>query len=118
MLQRFLRTLASSFLLLSLLSTVLAAEPSGEAKGQGQSLGQMLGLPSGQIPTTMDAAMVPAPPPQPLPMLPGSQTIGAKPVVFGSQIFSGRFASQGFSGFNPDYQVASGDRITLRMWGL
>jgi protein involved in polysaccharide export with SLBB domain len=37
--------------------------------------------------------------------------------VFGSQIFGGRFAGQSFTGFNPDYQVAPGDRISVRLWG-
>lgn len=37
--------------------------------------------------------------------------------VFGANIFSGAFSQQQFSGFNPDYQIAIGDRITLRMWG-
>ena len=37
--------------------------------------------------------------------------------MFGSQIFTGRFGSEPFSGFNPNYQVAIGDQITVRMWG-
>ncbi len=39
------------------------------------------------------------------------------PVVFGSQMFTGRFAALTFTGFNPDYQIAVGDRLLLRMWG-
>lgn len=39
------------------------------------------------------------------------------PVVFGSQMFSGRFGTESFSGFNPDYQIAVGDRVSVRMWG-
>ncbi|MBN8489172.1 MAG: polysaccharide export protein [Burkholderiales bacterium] len=38
-------------------------------------------------------------------------------MVFGSQMFTGRFAQQTFSGFNPDYQIAVGDRLMVRMWG-
>jgi protein involved in polysaccharide export with SLBB domain len=52
-----------------------------------------------------------------LPPAPPDPFTAAKPIVFGSQIFTGRFASESFSGFNPDYQVAVGDRINLRMWG-
>ena len=37
--------------------------------------------------------------------------------VFGHQIFGGRFAGQSFTGFNPDYQIAPGDRISVRLWG-
>jgi protein involved in polysaccharide export with SLBB domain len=60
------------------------------------------------------AATVPA---APLAALPPDPAAGGKPVVFGSQLFSGRFAQEAFSGFNPDYQIAVGDRIGVRMWG-
>ena len=70
-------------------------------------------LPSNSQPAA-PAAVVPPPLALPLPQDP----VGAlRPVVFGSQIFTGRFASQSFSGFNPDYQIAVGDRLLLRMWG-
>ncbi|WP_425261554.1 polysaccharide biosynthesis/export family protein [Rubrivivax sp. RP6-9] len=49
--------------------------------------------------------------------LPADPARAARPLVFGSQMFSGRFASEAFSGFNPDYQLAVGDRVHLRMWG-
>lgn len=49
--------------------------------------------------------------------LPPDPALTARPVMFGSQIFSGRFGSEAFSGFNPDYQVTVGDRINVRMWG-
>ncbi|WP_168194225.1 hypothetical protein [Thermodesulfobacterium sp. TA1] len=38
--------------------------------------------------------------------------------VFGEQLFLGRFATEQFAGFNPDYQIAIGDIITVRIWGL
>ena len=37
--------------------------------------------------------------------------------MFGSQLFAGRFGAVPFSGFNPDYVIATGDRLTVRMWG-
>lgn len=40
-----------------------------------------------------------------------------RPVVFGSQIFSGRFGAVSFAGFNPDYLLSVGDRVHVRMWG-
>ncbi len=52
-----------------------------------------------------------------LPPLPPDPSLSPVPLVFGSQMFSGRFASEAFSGFNPEYQVAVGDRISVRMWG-
>jgi protein involved in polysaccharide export with SLBB domain len=37
--------------------------------------------------------------------------------VFGAQLFTGAFARQGATQFNPDYSVAIGDNIQVRMWG-
>ena len=37
--------------------------------------------------------------------------------MFGAQLFTGAFARQGATQFNPDYAVAIGDRIQVRMWG-
>lgn len=37
--------------------------------------------------------------------------------VFGTQLFTGAFARQGSIQFNPDYSVAIGDQIQVRMWG-
>jgi protein involved in polysaccharide export with SLBB domain len=68
------------------------------------------------------AAQAPAPAPRPAAAppatpLPADPATAARPLMFGSQIFSGRFASEAFSGFNPDYQIAVGDRVHVRMWG-
>jgi protein involved in polysaccharide export with SLBB domain len=60
------------------------------------------------------AAAAPAHAPGPMPVDPAR---AGRPVVFGSQMFSGRFGSEAFTGFNPDYQLAVGDRVHLRMWG-
>lgn len=49
--------------------------------------------------------------------LPPDPLTSEQPIVFGSQIFSGRFGAVSFSGFNPDYQLSVGDRVSLRMWG-
>lgn len=37
--------------------------------------------------------------------------------VFGATLFSGSFAPGGATRFNPDYMIAIGDRIQLRLWG-
>jgi protein involved in polysaccharide export with SLBB domain len=37
--------------------------------------------------------------------------------VFGANLFSGAFARHGATQFNPDYAVAIGDNIQIRMWG-
>jgi protein involved in polysaccharide export with SLBB domain len=40
-----------------------------------------------------------------------------KSQVFGAQLFTGAFARQGPTQFNPDYLIAIGDSIRLRLWG-
>lgn len=37
--------------------------------------------------------------------------------VFGANLFTGAFAKQGATQFNPNYVVAIGDRIQVRFWG-
>lgn len=37
--------------------------------------------------------------------------------VFGANLFTGSFARQGATQFNPDYAVAIGDNIQVRFWG-
>jgi len=37
--------------------------------------------------------------------------------VFGSQLFTGKFKDEQMSGFNPNYQIAIGDKVTVRIWG-
>lgn len=64
-------------------------------------------LPPGSTTTTTTTTVVPA----------TATTTPTGPVVFGSQMFTGRFAATTFSGFNPDYQVSIGDLVTVRMWG-
>jgi protein involved in polysaccharide export with SLBB domain len=37
--------------------------------------------------------------------------------VFGANLFTGAFAREGATQFNPDYAVAVGDNIQIRLWG-
>ncbi len=37
--------------------------------------------------------------------------------VFGANLFTGAFAREGATQFNPDYLVAVGDKIQVRLWG-
>lgn len=37
--------------------------------------------------------------------------------VFGANLFTGAFARQGATQFNPDYAVSVGDKIQVRLWG-
>ena len=36
---------------------------------------------------------------------------------FGAELFTGEFAKQNFSGFNPNYAINIGDKIAFQMWG-
>ncbi len=44
-------------------------------------------------------------------------SVNLKSDVFGAQLFTGAFARQGATQFNPDYAIAAGDRIQVRFWG-
>lgn len=37
--------------------------------------------------------------------------------MFGASLFTGNFKTEQFSGFNPNYQIALGDKISVRSWG-
>jgi protein involved in polysaccharide export with SLBB domain len=63
------------------------------------------------------APSVQKPPSDVVSTLPPDPATSAHPLVFGSQLFVGRFGDVQFSGFNPDYQVTVGDRVSLRLWG-
>lgn len=68
-------------------------------------------------PTTGATRTPPPAAPGPALPLPPDPATAATPLMFGSQIFSGRFGSETYGGFNADYAIATGDRISLRMWG-
>ena len=86
-------------------STMPTASPAGGTSATPQA-----------VPTAPPAPGATAAPAavQPLPPLPRA---GGLPVMFGSQMFSGRFSAVTFSGFNPDYTLATGDRVITRLWG-
>lgn len=55
------------------------------------------------------------------PIAPRDQIVVVNPAprgsMFGSQLFGGAFRGTLNHGFNPDYVIAVGDRLILRMWG-
>jgi protein involved in polysaccharide export with SLBB domain len=87
---------------------LLNPSPRGLVEMQAQPFPRGMSAPAGGAPA---APVLPA---GPLPPDPAQAT---KPLLFGSQLFSGRFASEAFSGFNPEYRITVGDRISVRMWG-
>jgi len=48
---------------------------------------------------------------------PFDYSVNLKSDVFGAALFTGSFANQRSTQFNPDYAIAIGDRIQLRLWG-
>ena len=44
-----------------------------------------------------------------------SSAVTAAP--FGTNLFTGKFASEKFTATNPEYRIAIGDRVSLRIWG-
>jgi hypothetical protein len=42
---------------------------------------------------------------------------GAELPVFGANMFTGAFAQQPFTGFNPDYRIQIGDQVRVQLWG-
>lgn len=63
---------------------------------------------------TTNAASTEASVPSPQP---ADYTANKNSDVFGANLFTGAFAKQGATQFNPDYAIAVGDKIQIRFWG-
>lgn len=75
--------------------------------------------PVGQVPRQGTGATEAPIPKEPLPATatPYDYSANLRSDVFGAQLFTGAFSRQGATQFNPDYAIAVGDRIQLRLWG-
>lgn len=71
-------------------------------------------VPLGQ-PDAAGATAVPQIPPQPPQFIDYSANLNSD--VFGANLFTGAFAREGATQFNPDYLIAVGDQIQARFWG-
>ncbi len=112
--QRFLRVISLAFTLFATSAGSLAAD---DPMGIQNALGLQEPVGFGAAPASVTpAAVQPAEiRPQPPQFFDYSANVNSD--VFGAQLFTGSFARQGATQFNPDYMVAVGDRIQLRMWG-
>jgi protein involved in polysaccharide export with SLBB domain len=114
----------SSLLLITLIFQVAFITPLAfAANGDPFSIDQALNL-------RMNQQQIVAPP-QSIPALPGANVPEIQPQspllfdysnnlnsdVFGANLFTGAFARQGAAQFNPDYAIAAGDNIQVRLWG-
>jgi len=72
-----------------------------------------------QLPATPASATAASPVANVNPAAPQFYDYGAnlQSDVFGANLFTGAFARQGATPFNPDYGVAIGDSIQIRFWG-
>jgi protein involved in polysaccharide export with SLBB domain len=94
----------------SLMNTIIP--PTGPLPGSTSTL-PTLSSPRAPLPpstTPVPQAIVGQP-------LPTYDNTGVRSDVFGANLFAGAFARQGATQFNPDYVVAVGDQIQVRLWG-
>jgi protein involved in polysaccharide export with SLBB domain len=93
------------------------------ANGDPYSIDQALNLRMNQPQTESPARAVPSPSSlpapeiqtQPPPLFNYSSNLNSD--VFGANLFTGAFARQGATQFNPDYSIAVGDNVQIRLWG-
>lgn len=53
----------------------------------------------------------------PLPDAQVTETSLSEVPVFGQGLFQGRFSTESFTGFNPDYLLSVGDQVDIKLWG-
>jgi protein involved in polysaccharide export with SLBB domain len=108
-------TLLPLMAILAILITPPAQAKATDPFGVNQALN--LNPAAGQArPSTPAAAPDPAAP-APMPPQPIDYSSNLNSDVFGANLFTGAFARQGATQFNPDYAVAVGDQIQVRLWG-
>jgi len=125
---RCFRSAISFLLVLALGGQVIAqglgtaSSPSGDDNMAGDATIFRVFEPQ-QAPTSEKSgrasASTPAPAPRLVPVTPQGfdYRTNLQSDVFGAQLFSGAFANAGATQFNPDYLVASGDTLQVRLWG-
>ena len=69
------------------------------------------------VPVTEASTPTPAPAPSRQPPQFYDYSANLTSDVFGANLFTGAFAREGATQFNPDYAVAVGDNIQVRLWG-
>jgi protein involved in polysaccharide export with SLBB domain len=111
-----LRPITSLLLGLSLGQAALAADPvkpmmavqAVDASSTATAIAAALG--------SATTTALPAPPPASA-LQAADYSANLNSDVFGTNLFTGAFARQGATQFNPDYAVAVGDKIQVRLWG-
>ena len=88
-----------------------STQPSGSPQGKGITSPGKPPMPGPVTPSEPVGEI------RPEPQLPGTATANLTGQTFGAHLFTGAFARQGPTQFNPDYLIAIGDSIRLRLWG-
>lgn len=70
-----------------------------------------------EVPASVLSTMMAPPAPKTVEVEPPRPLSGDASKIFGGQLFTGNFRAEQFPGFNPNYQISIGDRITIRVWG-
>lgn len=111
--------MAPAFLLLALAPLQAAHAINTDPFG----INQALNLPMGQqrnvtpMAPAKNTVATAAPELRPQPAQQFDYSVNLNSDVFGAQLFTGAFARQGATQFNPDYAIASGDALQVRFWG-
>ena len=115
---RLLYTLLFTLLLELVLWWPLPAVGAGTASLAQASTGKQLTTPltatAAQPPGPNDSTNTEASAPAPQ-QLDYSANLNSE--VFGAKLFTGAFARQGSTQFNPDYALSVGDKVQVRLWG-
>ena len=112
-----MRRLNLLILLLMIAAPVPAANSNSVDVQQVLGIGTSGPVPPGTVRPTLTAPAVPEPVSvSPAPMA-FDYSVNLNSEVFGAQLFTGSFARQGVTPFNPDYTIGVGDQIQMRLWG-
>lgn len=120
-----------SIVLSALLMTSVAPAQTGDPLGLGEALGLRMDLPAPLTPAEAAAQRAllerQAAEGEVAADMPGQVDLQAPQAadykanelseVFGAKLFTGAFARAGATQFNPDYAIAIGDRVKVRLWG-
>jgi len=108
------------FVLLIITHSATVHAANGDPLGVNRALGIEEDMGAATAQPAVSPSATPAPPvpelrPQAAPYFDYSVNLDSD--VFGAQLFTGAFARQGATQFNPDYAIAAGDRVQVRFWG-
>ena len=100
-------------------TTTTSPAPASSTPGESVFRSMTTPAPGAAVPSTAPTptqTMVPAQTAT-KPAVPTEAATAVRTDVFGANLFTGTFAREGATQFNPDYVVAIGDQVQVRLWG-